>query len=173
MMGLTTLGFFHTLIALVALICGIYTLAKYKEISPRNRSGQVYLVMTLIAAVTSLGIFQHGGFGPPHVLAILTIIALIVGTVAATTRFYGRASRYIQIIAYSATILFHLIPGFTESLTRLPLGHPLVASQDAPIIQVIAAVLLVGYLIGVTLQIRRMRAAPAHFVADEELGKTS
>jgi uncharacterized membrane protein len=173
MLGLTTLGAIHTLIALVALFCGFYALAMHKEISLKNRSGQVYVVTTFLAAVTSLGIFQHGGFGPPHVLAILTIIALIVGTVAATTRFYGRASRYIQIIAYSATLLFHLIPGFTESLTRLPPGHPLVASQEAPIIQVIAAVLLVAYLILVALQIRWMRAAPAHFADDEELGKTS
>jgi uncharacterized membrane protein len=173
MFGLTTLGAFHTLVSLVALFFGIYALAKYKEISPKNRAGQVYLVATLVTAVTALGIFQHGGFGKPHVLAILTLIALLVGTVAATTRFYGRASRYVQVIAYSATFLFHLIPGFTESLTRLPLGAPLVASQEAPIIQVIAAVLFVAYLIGVALQIRRIRAAPAHLEGDEELGKTS
>jgi uncharacterized membrane protein len=173
MLGLTTLGVVHTLIALVALFCGFYALAMHKEISLKTRTGLVYVVLTFIAAATSLGIFQHGGFGPPHVVAILTIVALIVGTVASTTRLYGRASRYVQIIAYSATILFHLIPALVETLTRLPPGAPWVKSQDAPIFQVIFAVLLVLYLILVTLQIRWMRAAPAPFVDDEELGKTT
>lgn len=115
---------------------------------------------TLITALTALGIFQHGGFGPPHVVAILTLVALAVGAVAATTTFYGRASRYVQVISFSLTFLFHLIPGFTESLTRLPPGAPLVASQEAPIFKGIYAALFVLFLIVVTLQVRRLRAAP-------------
>ena len=39
MFGLTTLGVFHTLVSLVALASGFYTLAKYKQIAPKNRSG--------------------------------------------------------------------------------------------------------------------------------------
>jgi uncharacterized membrane protein len=168
MFGLTTLGIIHTAISLIALASGFYTLAKYKEISPRRRSGLVYLVATFLTAATGLGIFQHGGFGPPHVLSILTLIALLVGTVSATTRLYGRFSKYVQAIAYSSTILFHLVPGFTETLTRLPLGHPVAASQDAPLIQAIAAALFVIFLIALVLQLRWLRAAPP--VLDEEVG---
>ncbi len=111
----------------------------------------------MITAVTALGIFQHGGFGPPHPLAVLTLVALAVGGSAETLRLFGGASRYVQAISYSSTVLFHMIPAFTESLTRLPPGEPLVASQEAPIFQGIDGALRVAFLIGATLQVRWLR----------------
>jgi len=155
--GLTTLGVFHTAISLLAVVCGIWAFARYKRISLNHRLGQVYLASTLITAVTALGIFQHGGFGPPHALAVLTLVALALGGSAEILRLFGRASRYVQAISYSATFLFHMIPGFTESLTRLPPGEPLVASQEAPIFRGIYGALLGAFLIGLTLQLRWLR----------------
>ena len=76
MPGLTAFGLSHTAIGLIALIYGFIALVRDKEISPNNRRGQIYLVTTLITAVTALGIFRHGGFGPPHALAVLTLVAL-------------------------------------------------------------------------------------------------
>lgn len=160
MLGLTTLGVFHTAISLVALVCGVWALARDREISPRNGLGQIYLVGTFISAATGLFIFQRGGFGPPHVFSILTLLALAVGTVAATSGLFGAASRYIQAISYSSTIFFHLVPGIVETSTRLPRGAPLVASPDAPVLQGIVLVLLVLLLIGLTLQLRWLRANP-------------
>ena len=158
-MGLTTLGVFHTAIALLGLAAGFYALAQYKEIRVTDRIGQIYVVGTFIAAATGLGIFQHGGFGPPHVLSILTIIALVVGTVAGTTALYGSWSRYVQAISFTTTILFHLIPAITETTTRLPVGAPIFASADDPGLKPVAGVLLIIYAIGLTLQIRWMRAS--------------
>lgn len=157
MLGLTAFGAFHTAIGLVAVACGFIALARDKQISSETRLGQVYLVTTLVTAVTALGIFRHGGFGPPHVLALLTILALGIGTVAGRSPRFGRASRYVQTISYSSTILFHMIPAVTESSTRLPPGAPLVASQDAPVLQVVSLVLLAAFLVGVTLQVRWLR----------------
>jgi len=51
-----------------------------------------------------------------------------------------------------------MIPAFTESLNRLAPGEPLVASQEAPIFQGIDGVVLAAFLIGVTLQVRWLRA---------------
>ena len=157
MLGLTPFGAFHTAIGLVAVVCGFIALARDKQISAETRLGQVYLVTTLATAVTALGIFHHGGFGPPHVVALLTIVALGVGTAAGRSRLFGRASRYVHAISYSSTILFHLIPAVTESSTRLPPGAPLVASPDAHVLQTVALVLLAGFLVGVALQVCWLR----------------
>ena len=159
MPGLTAFGLSHTAIGLIALIYGFIALVRDKEISPNNRRGQVYLVTTLITAVTALGIFRHGGFGPPHALAVLTLVALAVGTVAARSHVFGSASRYVQAASYSATILFHMIPAVTESSTRLPPGAPLASSQDAPVLQGVQLMLLVAFLVGVTLQVRWLRSS--------------
>ena len=159
MAGLTTLGVLHTAIGVIAVVCGFWALARDKEISLQNRLGQVYVVTTFITAATGLGIFQHGGFGPPHVLSILTIIALAVGILAGLSGVFGGWSRYVQAISFTTTILFHLIPAITETTTRLPAGAPIFSSPDDPGLKPIAGVLLVIYAIGLTLQIRWMRAS--------------
>ena len=63
------IGWFHLATGVIALLSGAYTLFKYKEIDPKNRSGVIYLVTTLVTAGTALAIYQHGGFTPGHSLA--------------------------------------------------------------------------------------------------------
>jgi len=159
MLGLTTLGAFHTAVGLIALVCGFIALARDRQISPQNLLGQIYLIGTLIAAVSALGIFRRGGFGPPHVLALLTIAALAVGTLAGRSSLFGGAGRYVQAVSYSSTFLFQLIPAITESSIRLPPGAPLVASIDSPVLPRVYLVLFTVFLVGVTLQVRRLRRA--------------
>jgi uncharacterized membrane protein len=127
--GLTSLGVLHTAISLVAVAAGIVALVRYKEISPKTLTGKVYVITTVLTCLTSFGIFQHGGFGKPHALGIITLVVLGAAALAGKTKTFGRASRYVETISYSATFLFHLIPGITETTTRLPLGAP---SSRAP-----------------------------------------
>ena len=148
------LGWFHTFMGMLALISGGITLAKYKEIKPDTRSGKIYLVATLITAATALAIFQHGGFGVAHALAVLTLAALAVGTVASFTRLFGRLSRYVRALMYTATMLFHGIPAITDALLRLPVGDPFLTSLEDPIMQGSHLALLVLFLIGVSFQLR-------------------
>src|ERR1700704_7104962 len=98
------------------------------------------------------------GFGKPHVLGVITLIVLGVAYVAGYTKLYGRLSPYIETASYSATFLFHLIPGVTETTTRLPLGAPLLPNAEAPALQVAAAALGVAFLIGAALQVRRIKS---------------
>ena len=162
MFGLTQLGVIHTVISLIAVAAGLIALFRDKEISPRNGVGKIYIIATILTCLTGFGIFQHGGFGKPHTLGIITLIVLAVAYVAGYTKLYGRLSRYIETVSYSATFLFHLIPGITETTTRLPLGAPLLPNADAPALQAATAVLLVAFLIGAALQVRRLRARLGH-----------
>ena len=162
MFGLTPLGVVHTAISLIAVAAGLVALVRDKQISPRNMLGKVYVITTVLVCQTGFGIFQHGGFGKPHALGVITLIVLGVAYVAGYTKLYGRLSPYIETVSYSATFLFHLIPGITETTTRLPLGAPLLPNAEAPALQVASAVLGVLFLIGATLQVRRLRAGLGH-----------
>lgn len=155
--GLSTLGLIHTLIAVVALVSGAVALLRYRQISFDDRAGRIYLATTLLSALTALGIFGHGTFGPPHVLALMTLGALALGTIAARSKLFGNASRYVQAVAFSSTFLFHLVPGITETSTRLPPGAPLIDSPDSPILQRIFLVLLLVFIAALFLQIRWLR----------------
>lgn len=155
------LGWFHTVMGVVALLSGATALIAFREISPASRSGRIYLLTTLLTAGTALFIFQRGVFGPGHALAILTLGALLVGTVAATTRIFGRYSRHVQAISYSGTLLFHCIPAITDGLLRLPVGNPVLTSIDDPVLKVSYLCLLLLYLVGVAFQLRWIRKQPA------------
>jgi uncharacterized membrane protein len=158
MLGLTTLGVFHTVISLIALAAGSIALVRDKEISSKNQVGKLYVITTVITCVTGFGIFQHGGFGKPHALGIVTLVALMVAAIAGYTRLFGRASRYVETVSYSATFFFHWIPAVAETTTRLPPGAPLFPNAEAPPLQAVSGVLFVLFVVGAVLQVRRLRA---------------
>lgn len=151
---ITALGWFHTAMGIVALVSGAIALFKYRVITPEKRSGQIYLATTLITAGTALAIFQHGGFGPAHGLAVMTLAALVVGMAAAMLKLFGKWSPYIQAFSFSATLLFHCIPAVTDGLMRLPVGDPVVTSLEDPLLRSAYLVLLVLFAIGAVLQLR-------------------
>jgi uncharacterized membrane protein len=156
MLGLTSLGIVHTAISLVALGAGIIALIRDKEITSRNGIGKLYIWTTVLTCLTGFPIMQHGGFGKPHVLGIITLVVLVVATLAGRGKF-GGLSRYLEVVSYSATFLFHMIPGFVETTTRLPVGAPLIKDREGSELQMVTGVLFLLFLIGATLQVLRIR----------------
>jgi len=158
MLGLTTLGTFHTAISLIALAAGFAALARHKEISNASRSGKVFVWGTVLSCLTGFGIFQHGGFGNPHILAIVTLVVMAVALTAQYSAAFGRLSRYVRTVGYSLTLFFHFIPGTVETLTRLPVGAPYLSGPLDPKAQPILGLFFLLFLIGATLQVGRLRA---------------
>ena len=159
MLGLTTIGVVHTAISLVAVAAGIYAFFRDKQISPRNGLGKVYIWTTVFTCLTGFFIFQHGGFGKPHALGIITLLVLALAWAAGSTRLFGRAGRYIETVSYSLTFFFHMIPGFTETLTRLPVDAPVFSGPDDPTLQKVIGVVFLLFLAGAFLQVMRLRRA--------------
>ena len=159
MFGLTSLGLVHTLISLVAVAAGLIALVRDRRLTWDNGLGKTYVVTTVLTCLTGFGIFQHGGFGKPHVLGIITLVVLGVAALAARTSLFGRAAPYVETVSYSLTFFFHMIPGVTETSTRLPLGAPLLASAEAPELKAATGALFVVFLIGAALQVLRLRKA--------------
>ena len=157
MTGLTTLGILHTAISLVALGSGIVALIRYREIPAGLFIGKLYIWTTVLTCLTGFPIMQHGGFGAPHVLGIVTLAMLIVAAVAGRTKAFGAGSRYVETIAYSATFFFHWIPTLVETTTRLPVDAPLVADRDGPELQAATGVLSLLFLAGASLQVMRLK----------------
>jgi uncharacterized membrane protein len=154
---LTPLGLFHTLVSLVCVVVAFMALARHKGISPRTRLGQIYLGTLVITTLTGFPIFRHGKAGPPHVLGVLTLVVLTIAAFAETSRLFGRASTYVKTVSYSMTVFFLMIPTVTETLTRLPLGAPIVSSPESPVFGPLYGALLVAFLIGAGLQVRALK----------------
>jgi uncharacterized membrane protein len=147
------LGWIHTFIGILALLVGFYTLAKYKVISSGYFVGRLYLWSTLITAVTSLGIYNQGGFGPAHILGVLTLLALFAGHMVTKISVLSKISVYFQAFCYSSTFLFHMIPAITDGLRRLPVGDPVVTDPEDPLLLNFYTLFIVLFLVGYALQV--------------------
>ena len=63
----------------------------------------------------------------------------------------------MSTVSYSLTLFFHMIPGMTETFTRLPAGSPLFTGPDDPMLQKVIGALFVVFLVGATLQVLHLR----------------
>ena len=150
---MTMLGWFHTVLGVVAVLSGFYTLYKYKVISVKEGPGKLYVYVTLLVAGSALGIYNQGGFGIAHILAVLTLLALAGGLIMEKIKLFGSLSKYFQALGYSSTLLFHMIPAITDFLRRLPVGDPFIDSFEDPLLVNFYLAFLLLFVVGIIAQI--------------------
>tara|TARA_X000000368_G_C22783082_1_gene602414 strand:+ start:189 stop:674 length:486 start_codon:yes stop_codon:yes gene_type:complete len=149
---MTLLGWFHTILGILAVLSGFYTLYKHRVISTEESSGLLYVLVTVLVAGSALGIYNQGGFGVAHVLAVLTLIALAGGYIMERFKWFGSFSKYFQALGYTSTLLFHMIPAITDFLRRLPVGDPFIDSFEDPLLLNFHTAFLFIYLLGLVAQ---------------------
>lgn len=156
MLGITPFGMFHTLISLVSLFTGLYALLRFGEIRVAWRSGKIYIPFTIGACITGLFIFRHGGFNEAHALSILTLIVLAVAWWADRGAADRGGRRCIAALAYTLTVFFHFIPGFNETLVRVPVGDPFISGPKDPKLMMLVGGAFVVFAIFGAFQARRL-----------------
>lgn len=166
MLGITPFGMVHTVISLIAVAAGIVSFIRYGAIVWDTKTGKTYVYTTILTCLTGFFIFHHGGFGKPHVLGIITLVVLSTALVAGEKiKLFGRASPYIEVVAFTMTFFFHLIPAITETATRLPAGAPLASGPDDPHVQMAIGICFILFFIGATLQVIKLRGRSKALVA--------
>lgn len=154
MFGITPLGWLHTLGSLPAIPLAIYMFVRYGRITPRSAPGRVYFISMLIGATTVFLIaHQPVSYG----IAVSTLLLLVLGYGVAHISSIGRAAVYIETIALSLTAFLLMVPTVSETLRRVPDGHPFVTDLTSPLLLGSQGALLVILIIGVTVQIMSLR----------------
>lgn len=154
---LSLLGIIHTVISIIALVPAAYALVRYGQIKPESTSGKAYIYLTIIACLTSLPIMKSGHYTIGHIFAILILGLFLLSYFAKSI--FGTKSLYVQTVAISSTLFFSLIPAIVETLTRIPIGHPIANGPDEPILQIVLLSTLIFYVGGVSYQLYRLRQA--------------
>ena len=155
--SITFLGWIHTGCGIAAILIGAYALNKYKVISFSDRAAKIYLLLTLITASTALAIYNQGGFRIAHVLAILTLLALMAGTIVEKTYMMGSLSKYFFTLCYTSTFLFHMIPAITDTLRRLPVGDPFASSLNDPLVVSFHVLFFIIFIFSYVLQVQWLK----------------
>jgi uncharacterized membrane protein len=152
---LSSLGIFHTVISILALIVAFIALLRNGKINPGNTLGKWYVALTVITCLTSFGIMKTGHFTPAHGLSILVLVILLVGIYA--SRIFGRYGNTAQIVAMTTTLMLSFVPAITETLTRLPISSPIADGPDASVVKMSNGVLLLVFLLFLSFQLVKSR----------------
>jgi hypothetical protein len=156
---LSPLGIAHTLISFAPIVAGVYGFVRYGRIDPAARSGQVYLVGLTLSVLTSFGLSSTGGVNPGHVLGVLALLAAFGGAwLVPRLRFFGRLIPYLQAFGLSFSFFLLLVPGINETLSRLPVAHPLATGPEDPVVKTALLAWLLIFVVGFVLQSLALRA---------------
>ena len=156
---LSPLGWFHTLGSLPAVPIGLALMIRHGRINPASGWGKIYLLFMFIGAISGVLVIRD----PPGVaISILSLGSLVTGALVRFVTPLGRHRGWIETVAMSTSLFTLLLPSVTETLTRLPAGHPIADSPQAPLVVAFQLTLLVALIVVVTLQLLyRRRVAHA------------
>ncbi|HHA2821540.1 TPA: hypothetical protein ACOFCQ_004143 [Stenotrophomonas maltophilia] len=155
---LSTLGVVHTAVSLLPVLAGAYGFIRHRAIDPATCSGKLYLWGLLLSVATSFTISSTGGLNPGHAFGVIVLLVAFGGVVLARLRWLGRAACYLSTFALSFSFLLSLVPGVNETLTRLPVGHPVAAAPLAPVVLKVLLCCAVVFVIGFAAQCWRIHA---------------
>jgi hypothetical protein len=155
---LSILGIIHTAISIIALLAAFYSQYRSGRIDPASLPGRLYIWLTIFTCLTAFPIMKTGHFTPGHYVAILILVLLPLGIYARSLRIFGKLADYLQVIFLSTTLFLSLIPAINETLTRLPISHPIALGPNDPIVQNGLMALLALYVLGVVYQLVKLRS---------------
>lgn len=149
-------GLFHTAISLLPVGLGALAFWRDGKIDLRTHVGKWYLATMLAGSISAFGFILTKGFTPPQVLTLVTLAVL--GAAVGAERWLGRIGRYVSTVSWSLSYLLLWVFTTTETLTRVPVGHPFAAGPDAPELIPVRMALLAAFLVGTGLQIAHLRS---------------
>lgn len=154
---LSALGVIHTAVSLLPIVAGLYGFVRHRAIDPATRAGKLYLLGLVLSVATSFTVSSTGGLNPGHAFGVIVLLVAFGGALAARLRFLGRAARYLSTFALSFSFLLSLVPGVNETLTRIPVAHPIAAAPMAPVVLQTLLGCFVVFVLGFIAQCWRMR----------------
>ena len=150
MFGISPLGWVHTLGSLPAIPLAIYMFARHGRIVPRSVPGALYFVSMLIGA-TTVFLVAHEPISDG--IGAATILLLLAGYGIGSVPQFGRVGTYVETIFLTLTTFLLMVPSVSETLRRVPDGHPLVTDPKSPLLLGALATLFVMLVVGLTAQI--------------------
>lgn len=155
---ISSLGAGHTIVSLVTVAAGLYSFARYQRINSTTGSAKIYVAGMVVSVFTSFGLSSTGGFNVGHALGILALLATLGGLLVPRIKVSRPAQLYLSQFAFTFSFFLLLVPGINETLTRLPVSHPLANGPESLIVRGSLAVWLGVFVLGSMLQFFWLRS---------------
>ena len=113
----STMGWIHTIIAVIAMIAGLMVVLKKKGTKTHKQIGYIYVGSMVLLNVTSFFVVNFGGFSLFHAFAIISLLTIIAGIVPAFMRTKNWYSLHFYFMSWSVVGLYSAF--WSEVGTRL------------------------------------------------------
>jgi len=160
MFGISALGWVHTLGSLPAIPLAAYMFIRHGRIVPRSTAGRFYLVSMLIGAFS---VFLVAKQPVSNIVGVITLALLAAGYGVGRMAWLGRARVYLETIFLSLTAFFLMVPTVSETLRRVPDGHPFVTDLQSPVLIGAQGGIALVLVIGVAAQMFYLRKKGGEF----------
>lgn len=149
MFGITPLGWLHTLGSLPAIPAAAYMLVRYGRIVPRSIAGRIYFVCMVIGGLT---VFLVAVAPESPFIGAATLLVLFAGYAVGRVKILGRVRWYMETFLLSLSVFLLMVPSVSETLRRVPDGHPIAADLGSPILKGALAALAAMLVLGLAAQ---------------------
>jgi len=160
MFGISALGWVHTLGSLPAIPLAAYMFIRHGRIVPRSTAGRFYLASMLIGAFS---VFLVAKQPVSNIIGVITLALLAAGYGVGRMAWLGRARVYLETIFLSLTAFFLMVPTVSETLRRVPDGHPFVTDLQSPVLIGAQGGIALVLVVGVAAQMFYLRKKGGEF----------
>ncbi|MGY2400114.1 hypothetical protein [Pseudomonas sp. SDO5271_S396] len=160
MFGISALGWIHTLGSLPAIPLAAYMFIRHGRIVPRSTPGLAYLVSMLIGGFT---VFLVAKQPVSNIIGVITLALLLAGYTVGNLTWLGRARAYLETLFLSLSAFFLMVPTVSETLRRVPDGHPFVTDLKSPVLLGAQGVIALVLVVGVAAQMVYLRRRGGRF----------
>jgi len=160
MFGISALGWLHTLGSLPAIPLAAYMFIRHGRIVPRSTPGVLYLASMLIGGFT---VFLVAKQPVSNAIGVITIALLLAGYGVGYVSWLGKARANLETIFLSLTAFFLMVPTVSETLRRVPDGHPFVTDLQSPVLIGAQGGIALALVVGVTAQMVYLRRQGGRF----------
>ena len=156
-MGLSNLGIFHTIIGITAIIAAVISYIRFGKINVSHSTGKIYFYTTVVTSLTALGISKHGGFNAGHIFALFIVVLVVIAYLLHLRKPGNTKVRFFENFLLSFSFFLSWVPTVNETLTRVPIGHPLAKAPTDPIIAITLLVIFILFIAGSVYQFMTQR----------------
>jgi hypothetical protein len=149
---------FHVVISLVAILAGLIVLRGWLTARRLDGWTLIFLLFTLATSVTGF-FFPFHGFTPAIGTGILSVVVLLVAFAGLYAFHLEGPWRWIYLVSAAIALYLNVFVLIIQAFLKIPPLHALAPNGNEPPFAIVQGIVLVLFVIGGFMAVRRYRTA--------------
>jgi hypothetical protein len=158
-LSISTFTLVHVVLSLVGILSGLPVLVGMLGAKRRPAWTALFLATTMATSVSGF-FFPAAGFGPSHILGVLSLVTLAVALLARYINRLAGASRWIYVTAVMLALYLNVLVGIVQAFQKLAFLQALAPTQSEPPFLYTQLAVLAIFVVLAIVALIRFRPAP-------------